>query len=525
MKIKFVKYIALAAVLVLGSCSKDYLDTNPTDQTNPETIFKTTEGVKMAVNGLAKLMVTQHLQSQGFNGEGTIKLYYGEYDGQNFRVNLPGWSTIINGELFNNVTSIYDYYPWHYYYMIISNANAILEHVDTAEGSESDKKYLKAQTLAYRAYSYTMLSQIYGYRWQDSNNGAQECLVLRRSSKDPATMPLVSLNKIYEGIYSDLDQAIGLFDSSNYVRKGVDNNHMIDVHVAKAIYARAALIKQDYVKAAKYAVEAREGFPLMSNADYSAGFANPTSEWIWSSFGGAQEQLHFFSYQAQIAYNSSASAVRTYPKRISKELLDKMPSSDIRKKLFWDPKDFDTKLYNEDSGEVIAQAGQTISENVMDIAVRKAWPELLKNAKVAAYMQFKIKANAMPGVGHLNHFRSAEMYFIEAEAEYKLGNESKAISALEEVNKKRDEAYSCTKSGEALFSEIQSYKGLELWGEGFDWFDMKRWNKDISRLEGGKGGNYPASLAKGFKANDSHKWTWVTPSKEVDYRTELEKLY
>ena len=247
MKIKYIKYLTLATVMAFASCSKDYLDTYPTDETSPTTVFKTTEMVEMAVNGLAKLMVTQHI-SQGFNGEGTIKMYYGEYSGNNFRVNLPGWAPIINGVYFDNTTSVYDYYPWHYYYMLITNANQIIDQVDAAEGSDAKKKQLKAQALGYRAYSYTMLAQLYGHRWDDSNNGAQECLILRRSMNDPVSMPLSSLAEVYKAIYEDLDQALVLADAS-----GLDRKKFFEMNqdVYHAIYARAALAKKDYPTAEK----------------------------------------------------------------------------------------------------------------------------------------------------------------------------------------------------------------------------------------------------------------------------------
>ncbi|MDR0230193.1 MAG: RagB/SusD family nutrient uptake outer membrane protein [Flavobacteriaceae bacterium] len=527
MKIKFVKYIALAAVLTLGACSSDYLDTEATDAVNPDKIYKTTEGLKNAVNGLAKIMVTQHIGSQGFNGEGTIKMYYGEYMGNNFRVDLPGWSNLINGQFYNDVNSKYGYYPWHYYYMIISNANVIIDRADFAEGSEDAKNYYKAQALGYRAYAYTMLSQLYGQRWKDAQ-GADRSLVLRLRENDPSTMGLSTTKEVLDQVYKDLDQAIVLFEGmsekgkSTLARK-VDENYMIDISVVKAIYARVALVKQDYETAKKYAVEARAKFPLMSNDAYKAGFANPTGEWIWSSYGASDEQLFFFSYQAFIAYNSSASAVRVYPKRISKELFNQIPSSDIRKGMFLDPAKYDGQ-YNVDNGAVILKDGKG---QQMDSETRFAWPELKSNALVAAYMQFKIKANDMPGVGHTNHFRSAEMYLIEAEAEHFLGNDAKAASLLEELNKQRDAKYSCNATGEAMFNEIVKYRGIELFGEGFDWFDMKRWKKDIVRKTGKEGGNYPVDLGVTVKATENSNWTWKTPAREVDYRTlgELPKDY
>src|SRR5699024_3566741 len=114
----------------------------------------------------------------------------------------------------------------------------------------------------------------------------------------------------------------------------------------------------------------------MSVEDYKAGFANPTSEWIWSSYGALDESLYFYSYFAYIGYNSTASAVRNYPKRMSKELYDQVPDSDIRKDLFLNPEGFE---YNLNTGE----AGRDLNSNA-----RGRYPDLASNAKVYAHMQF-----------------------------------------------------------------------------------------------------------------------------------------
>src|SRR5690625_3593051 len=136
MRINILKYIVLSGVLLLASCSSDYLETEPTNSIGEATVFETTENAKFAVNGLAKIMTSQHLGRQGFNGEGTIKMFYGNYQGNHFNVGLTGWSNVINSNYFENAGSRYNYYPWHYYYMIISNANEIIHQIDFAEGPQ-----------------------------------------------------------------------------------------------------------------------------------------------------------------------------------------------------------------------------------------------------------------------------------------------------------------------------------------------------------------------------------------------------
>lgn len=496
-------------VLLAGSCKKDYLDTAPTSSTGTSTAFESTDNAKLAVNGLAKMMTVQYLSNQGFNGEGTIKMYYGNYPGNNFYVNLPGWATLINGTINENVSSIYDYYPWYYYYKVIGNANAIIFYIDDAKGSDADKSFIKAQALTYRAYCYMMLAQLYGNRWSDSNSGATPGVVLRTDLSN-GDLERSTLGATYSLIYSDLDKAIELFTASG---KSRSKNFEMDVNVAYAIYARTALNRQDYPKAEAFAAKARTGYPLMSVADYKAGFSTPNSEWLWSSYGASDETLYYYSYQAYIAYNSSASAVRTYPKCISRELYNKIPATDIRKDLFLDPK---TDPYTTATGA----AGAALKARAFQL-----YPDIYSTSNIFAYMQFKVKANDQPGVGNLNHFRSSEMYLIEAEAKY---YQNKPAAEVQQVlidltkNSGRDTSYTCTKTGTALLNEIKTYRAIELWGEGFDWFDMKRWGDAIVRRDYANGGNFITSLAVTITPESNNKWTWKVPLKESDYNGALE---
>lgn len=496
---------ALSGVMLLASCSKDYMNTTPTSSTATPTIFESTENAALAINGICKLMTRQYLGSQGFNGEGTVKMYTGEYPGDNCFVNLPGWSSVINGTMHDNKTTIYNYYNWYYYYMLIGNANAIILNIDDAKGAEAERQFIKAQALSFRAYSYMMLLQIYSVRWSDSNNGSADGVVLRLDTSTDE-MPLSTMADCYKQIYDDLDEAIRLYTESGLAPDSKDN-YSPNIDMAYATYARAALNRQDYATALDKAVKARENHPLMSNDEYKSGFNTPNKEWIWSCYGSADETLFYYSYFANMAYNSSASMVRNYPRCINKDVYDRIPETDIRRGMFLDPKDY---TYTKSTG---------VAGKELTAYARTLYPDIYSTAKVYAYMQFKVSSTTQPGVGHLNNFRSAEMYLIEAEANYFLKNEKAAQASLNTLTRDsgRDKEYNCTATGTALLDEIKLYRKIELFGEGFNWFDLKRWGDSLNRTSTEKGGNYITALAVSYSPQDRNNWTWVTPSKETDY--------
>src|SRR5699024_6075619 len=94
-----------------------------------------------------------------------------------------------------------------------------------------------------------------------------------------------------------------------------------------------------------------------------------------------------------------------------------------RRDLFLDPAGMN---YNSNNGS----AGEEL-----EAYARNKWPDIQSDAGIYAYMQFKFKANALPGAGYLNHFRSSEMLLIEAEAKHFLGNDDAAQGLLEELTR------------------------------------------------------------------------------------------
>lgn len=528
----------LAGMMLVSSCAGDYLDTAPTDSTGATDAVGTTANAMKALNGIAKIMTTQHSYfGGGFAGENNIMIQYESYPSENYNYNLyaSGWSNIFNQEYHTSANSIYDAYAWYYYYTIAGNANTILANIDNAEGTEAERDFVKASALTFRAYAFEKLVHYYCWRWQDSNNGASQGIVLRLD-ESTGGQGYATLAETYAQIYKDLDEAIMLFEQS-----GMDRNAsqvwMPNINVAHAIYARAALTKQDYTKALTEAKLARQNYPLMSNAEYHAGFCNPTSEWIFGSFGSSQENNWYWSYGTQYACNGYyASTQQTGAGSIGRELINRIPNDDARKALFLTEDKFPGYNFNDSSAMDLGYGilGMGDDEKKADALWEEAAAYCQKMAVSgleapyqAGYMylggQLKFYVFDTPGVSYLPFIRSSEMVLVEAEANYFLNDETAARAALVELNATsgRNPEYTCDKSGEALWNEIMDYRELELWGEGFAWSDYKRWNRDIVRHSFAEGGNAHISVAKTIPASGVNKWTWDVPLNETDYNDEL----
>lgn len=530
----------LAGMMLVSSCAGDYLNTAPTDSTGATDAVGTTANAMKALNGIAKIMTTQHSYfGGGFAGENNIMIQYESYPSENYNYNYyaSGWSPIFNQEFHTRTNSIYDAYAWYYYYTIAGNANTILANIDNAEGTEAERNFVKASALTFRAYAFEKLVHYYCWRWQDSNNGASQGIVLRLD-ESTGGQGYATLAETYAQIYKDLDEAIMLFEQS-----GMDRNAsqvwMPNINVAHAIYARAALTKQDYTKALTEAKLARQNYPLMSNAEYHAGFCNPTSEWIFGSFGSAQENNWYWSYGTQYAcngYYANAAGAANGAGSIGRELINRIPNNDARKALFLTEDKFPGYNFNDGSAMDLGYGilGMGDDEKKADALWEEAAAYCQKMAVSgleapyqAGYMylggQLKFYVFDTPGVSYLPFIRSSEMVLVEAEANYFLNDETAARAALVELNATsgRNPEYTCDKSGEALWNEIMDYRELELWGEGFAWSDYKRWNRDIVRHSFAEGGNAHISVAKTIPASGVNKWTWDVPLNETDYNDEL----
>jgi len=118
-------------------------------------------------------------------------------------------------------------------------------------------------------------------------------------------------------------------------------------------------------------------------------------------------------------------------------------------------------------------------------------------------------------IGDVPHMRVGEMYLIEAEAKARIGGQdAQAAQALFTLVKNRDASYTLSaNTGQALINEILTHRRIELWGEGFRFYDLKRLNQPLNR----NGGNHQLSLAVVFDIPAGDKqWEFLIPQAELN---------
>lgn len=110
--------------------------------------------------------------------------------------------------------------------------------------------------------------------------------------------------------------------------------------------------------------------------------------------------------------------------------------------------------------------------------------------------------------------RSDEVLLAQAEACFMLGDEATALQLVNKLNMMRGSDASASK-GQALLDEIRFTRRIELWGEGFGFFDQKRWNLPMKRNIWKSGdttsGNWPAPLTGAANVAVSAANGWRAP--------------
>lgn len=480
-----ITFSILFLLIIIGnfSCKKDYLQLNPPASQTPENIFATTKNAWAAINGIHRTLYSQWYATQALGGESGNMIYM-DILGEDFvfTAQANGWFVSEYRWLGNrNDASTLVRFSYGFYYTIIGNANMIIANIDKSVGPQVDKDYIKGEALAYRAWSYFQMIQLFAPRYAAGTTNTDPGLPLVLEPKSGA-LPRNTVEEVYTQINKDLDQAISLLGPITTR----PSKSQLNVNVAKGIKARVALTQQNWATAAQLASEARTGFSLMSNTQYLEGFTDTSNpEWMWGIDHRDDQPTYFYSFYAYLG-NFSSTNTRGNPKAIFSKLYAKITATDIRKQL-WD------------------STGKNTSFPLVAGGTRKP------------YMTRKfLLANPANSNGDLVFMRAAEMYLIEAEAlARQTGKEDQARQVLYTLAKNRDASYTLsTRTGADLIDEILTQRRVELWAEGFRFYDLKRLNLPLDRT----GGNHDNTLAQLVSEPAGTKnWIFLIPKAEIEY--------
>ncbi|MFT4061918.1 MAG: RagB/SusD family nutrient uptake outer membrane protein [Edaphocola sp.] len=486
--------VVLVATAV--GCKKDYLDTETQATVTPDQLYSTTDKLYDILTGLNNKL-TSFPASLGSTsrhndfGQKAIDLA-DDAAGDDLicAANDYDWFSGWYQYYFRNQSYAVARIPWAFYYQIINNANAIIAYVDGATGADADKKDLKGEAYAYRAFAYSRLLTYYS-KFSDGTNPGLPIYTEPTESAAQASAPRSTVQEVKDLILSDF--ALSVAALSDGATTHTDDKNFISLAVAQGLYARAALMFEDYTTAADMADKAitNSGASLMDSATYCAGFNDVTNvEWMWGSTLNESQTaemgiVNFISFVDAQTSAGYAGAGGTY-RAITTDLYNKIPSADVRKKTFY-------------------KSGTYWYQSKFRLADQSIW----------YYNNL--------------YMRLAEMYLIKAEA-LAHSSEASAITTLESLVQVRNPNYSYSStpyfsgtvpSGSSLLlEEVYLQRRIELFLEGFRYSDIRRQKRALARVTGSGNHNLANSVIQSIEA-DSWDFLFMIPIQELDANPQM----
>ncbi|MCC6634685.1 MAG: RagB/SusD family nutrient uptake outer membrane protein [Chitinophagaceae bacterium] len=457
MKNKSLSLLLVAAIATTVGCKKGYLDTAPSNAISLEqayaSIASINSGLTATYNSTFDFAVGNGNTGHDNYGQKSCDLA-NDLMGQDMIVHSQGYGwynrdyqyvewTLPNG------TGTRSDKVWSFYYNVIRQVNLLLDNTKN-QAVTPDLESARGQAYGIRAWAYFNLINNFQqtYKGNETAKGVPLFIEPNATSK-----PRGTVQQVYDQIIADLTQAETLLNGKPRASK-----MNMDVSVIRGLRARVALVQEDWTAAANYANLAKQPYTLMSNAVYTSrtGFSTiGTSEWMWGTLiTDAQATIYasFFSHMdpSQLSYAQLGGQ-----KKIPKALYDLIPASDARKQVFTAP--------------------GTGTANFPDYCQKKHLVPTI-GSWAADYL----------------YMRASEMYLIEAEAlARKGGAEAQAQAVLQAMVGLRNPTYNAAAfTGTALINEILLQRRIELWGEGFSLFDIKRTHSGLNRATGA--GNHGA---------------------------------
>lgn len=394
-------------------------------------------------------------------------------------------------------------YYWNYSFNTVRSANMVIASIP-ADTDNQLLMYYRANGLAFRAFAYFNLAQMYQFTYAKDPNALCVPIILDTNMNETATNGCArsTVSQVYTQIIDDLTESISLFEAAakstedhpeGVTRENQANTTNIvktfaNATVAYGLRARAHLFSLKYKEAADDAQKAidlakEEGLEPYGRNDVAipAFIKLQDKSFIWGMYAdpGESEYIGVVNRASHLTgWQTNGYAPTGVYRRINKILYNTIPASDVRKGWWLDG-----------SGKAPASLPGTYA-NYITSGVTAAG-----NAEFPPYAQLKFGSYGdtpqASGAIDVPLMRVEEMYLILAEAQGMQTPTTGAKTLSDFVKTYRQPDYSFNGSTpDAVREEVWRQRRIELWGEGFAYYDLMRLQKGVDR----RGGGFPAEV-------------------------------
>ena len=379
------------------------------------------------------------------------------------------------------------FYSWTILYRTVDDANmgiSKFKYADIINDPKSIYRQVLGEAYALRAFSYMYLIQLFQnpFIGEPDVTGAKidralKGVPIRLTDNDSPIIsesPRATVGAVLDFIESDLQKAAELLQGRYRWSK-----NSIDEHVVYGLQARYYLMLGKWSEAAEASRKARLGYRIMTKDELYSGFMTlSTPEWIWGFDHDSGTQTQYPSFFSHVSNLTPGYAGLDYaPRAIDRRLYDSIPETDYRKGLF--------------NGAEVNTAQENLGAQVPYANLKFGWD----GAWTMDYV----------------YMRASEMILIEAEALARQGKNAEAATVLKDLMQWRDPSWN---KSSVMVNDVLLQRRIELWGEGFSFFDLKRLYKGTDRTYEGSNHRDPDGLLK-IAAGDV-RWTYQIPQSVID---------
>lgn len=492
-------YTILLVTLAIVGCEKEFSVSNTGSLSGTaasEMVEQDPSFLASYVNGLYSYMVS-------YNTVGSTTDVHDDYGylSTHAMLDLMGEDIAIGGTLNWGTFDIvhgygaYEYshtvFLWNFYYTMIAKANEIINFFGAEDPSNPILKGYLGQAYAARALSYLYLMQIY----QDPVSGTTPSAVFEY---DRPAVPVIYASR--DGKSVDEADAVAGRNTLKVICEEIERNialaapllegyertskNEINASVLNGIAARYYLLTQQWENAETAAKAAQDGYTILPlNQVKTNGFMEvEDSEVLWGFNHSTETMTSYASFFSHVSNDSPGyGGVGQSIHCINKALYDKIPASDVRKSLFNGP----------EGDSTAGTAGAKLPYASRKFGYMASW--------LQDYLYMRVE----------------EMVLIEAEAQARQNKNTDAATTLKKLMSQRDAAWS---EVSVSVDDVLLQRKIELWCEGFEYFDIRR--NGLGAIRKYTGSNHLTANQMDFPAHDL-SWNFQVPLREIQNNSHI----